>query len=322
VPNTSARREAARGVAPLLTVGLVLALLAASCGDDDTTAAPTTTASPTTTPAATDTTAAPTTGTAPATTPAATGALPTLVLSGQGNDLAAYDAQSGAHRFLIESAKDDPVNGRDVNGQICFFPDDPDRFIAGEDTGQPDAPAGWGAFELSGATFDELTARQIAKLTPTYQAGPQPENYGCGFLPDGRLLTTDIGFQASGPENGQLIVWFPPFEGAVSSYCKVDVEVGTALGIAVVDGAALVASSRGETAGVLRYEGDWPTGPTATGGCGRTDDTGAPLVDEGRIRRATFITPGEGLVAAGLEAQYDKGLARGCTSPRATAGSG
>jgi hypothetical protein len=300
VAPTARRHPSLRRAAHALLPTLLLVPVVA-CSDDEE-ATPTTTTQTTTTPATTtQTTTTPTT-----TTPAEP--LPTLVLNGQGNDLAVYDAETGEGRILIENAADDPENGRDVNGQICFFPDDPNRFIAGEDTGQPEVQAGWGVFELTGDTFDTLGARQVGKLTPTYQEGPQPENYGCGFLADGRLLTTDIGFQADGPENGQLILWFPPFEGDVTSYCKIDVGVGTALGITVVDDdVALVASSRGATAGVQRYEGAWPTGPTAAEGCGRTDATGAPLVDEGRVERTTFVTPGDGVIAAAAVARTPSG---------------
>lgn len=294
-----------RRALPILLLGL--AVVVAACSDDagggsaSTTEAETTT----TTPVASSTTVAETTTTA---APSATG-LPTLVFNGQGNDLAIYDADTGAHRILVTNAADDPTDGRDINGQICFFPEDPDRFIAGEDTGQPDPPAGWGVFRLEGDTFDQLTATQIGKLTPTYQpADDQPENYGCGFLPDGRLLTTDIGNQAGGAETGQLIVWFPPLEGTDVAYCKIDVAVATALGIEITeDDSVLVASSRGSTPGIVRFAGDWPTGPTAAEGCGRTDATGAPLVDEGRITRSVFVPPGNGILSAAAVAGTPEG---------------
>ncbi len=48
---------------------------------------------------------------------------------------------------------------------------------------------------------------------PTYQQTPDaPDNYGCGVLSDGRIVTTDIGNEAGGAANGQLIIWFPPFD--------------------------------------------------------------------------------------------------------------
>jgi hypothetical protein len=213
-----------------------------------------------------------------------------VVFNGQGNDLDAYRAvRPFRHQTVITNHDADP-EGLDINAQICFFPQDRGaavrRFVAGEDTGQPDPPQGWGIFELRGKRVGELRARQIGKLTPTYQGSlDNAENYGCGFLSDGRILTTDIGNQASGEGDGQLIVWFPPFDTGVGGagqvkYCKLDTAIATAGQIAV-DGRdrVYVASARPPTAGVWRYRGPFPRSDTAAGGCGRTDATGAPLAD-------------------------------------------
>ena len=79
--------------------------------------------------------------------------------------------------------------GRDINGEICFVPDGSGRFLAGEDTGQPSPPPGWGLFEADGT--------QVGKLTATYlQSGAEP--FGCEFAPDGALFTSEVGFQGFG----------------------------------------------------------------------------------------------------------------------------
>ncbi len=230
-----------------------------------------------------------------------------IVFSGQGNDLLAYATDgSGDSQVLFTNKEDDPETGRDINAQICFFPDDPSQFIAGEDTNQPDPLQGWGIFEVDGETVGDLAATQVGKLTPTYQgSGDNAENYGCGFLSDGRVLTTDVGNQANGDGDGQLIVWFPPFTGGEYvdgadnagfddvAFCKVDIGIATAGGIYVDgDDNVYLGSARPPTSGVLRYSGDWPTGPDAAGGCGRTDGTGAPLVDDGAVTREVFIPAG------------------------------
>lgn len=257
----------------------------------------------------------------------------TIVLNGQGNNLDAYTASSPfRHQRVITTRSQDP-NGLDINAQICFFPQDAgksvQRFIAGEDTGQPNPPQGWGIFEMRGRTVGTLQAREIAKLTPTYQgSADNAENYGCGFLSDGRVLTTDVGNQASGSGDGQLIVWFPPFDTGVGGvgqvrYCKIDTAIATAGGIAV-DGNdnVYVASARPPTSGVWRYTGPFPTSDTAAGGCGRRDSTGAPLADS--VHKSIFIPtaaplltpnavvqrPGGGFyvssVINGVIAQYDE----------------
>ncbi len=256
----------------------------------------------------------------------------TVVFNGQGNNLDAYTAtRPFRHQQVIESAATDP-DGTDFNAQICFFPQDAGkavrRFIGGEDTGQPDPPQGWGIFELRGTRPGNFRTKQIAKLTPTYQGSlDNAENYGCGFLSDGRIVTSDVGNQASGTGDGQLIVWFPPFNTGVGGegqvrYCKIDVGIATAGGIAVDDeDRVYVTSARPPTAGVWRYPGPFPTSDTAAGGCGAKDATGAPLADS--APREVFIPataplstpnavvqrPGGGFyvssVITGVIAQYD-----------------
>jgi sugar lactone lactonase YvrE len=110
---------------------------------------------------------------------------------------------------------------------------------------------------------------------------------------DGRLLTTDIGNNQSGPSDGQLTLWFMPIDGEVPRYCKLDITIGTA-GAVYVDeqGRIYVASARGQ-AGIYRYSPPFPTSETAEGGCGARDDTGAPLADA--VSRERFIA-GDGNV--------------------------
>jgi hypothetical protein len=219
----------------------------------------------------------------------------TIVLNGEGNNLNAIatEEENGEFRLqrVITNAEDDP-EGLDINAQICFFPDGSDRFVAGEDTRQPDPPPGWGIFQLEGETVGGLEATQIGKLTPTYQpVEGDPENYGCGFLEDGRIVTSDIGNQAGGAGNGQLIVWFPPFDSRDVRHCKLDVGITTAGQIHVdEEDRVYVASARGDTAGVLRYPGPFPTSDDAAGGCGGTDATGAPMATG--VEREQFITAG------------------------------
>lgn len=201
-----------------------------------------------------------------------------IVFGPEGNNLNAYSTGDVVVKQTVITNADEDPNGRDINGEVCFAPDGSRVFVAGEDTGQPNPPAGFGVFELSGSVVGELSAVQIGKLTPTYQGAETsiPDPYGCAFLPDGRLVTSDIGNNATGPATGQVIVWFPPLDVAQPSYCKIDVAVGTA-GEVYVDGESrvYVTSSRIEP-GVYRYT-NLPTSADAAGGCGGEDATGAPL---------------------------------------------
>ncbi|HEY3142531.1 MAG TPA: hypothetical protein VGJ86_15440 [Acidimicrobiales bacterium] len=213
-----------------------------------------------------------------------------IVFSTEGNNLNAYTPDPPFEKqTVIRTVTDDPAGGMDINGQICFFPDDPHRFIAGEDTGQPERTPGWGIFEVDGTAVGDLSAREVGRLVPTYQVDDaNPENYGCGVLTDGRVVTTDIGNQVTGDPTGQLIVWFPPFDSETVSYCKIDVAIPTAGGIVVdEDDQIYVTTARPPDNGVLRYSGPYPTSDEAAGGCGRTDPTGAPLADA--VDKARFI---------------------------------
>ena len=224
-----------------------------------------------------------------------------FVLSPEGNHLWAYDAATG-ERQLMNRAVDGtdpgvmPPNGlrRDINGQICVAPDNR-HVISGEDTvlagggegGSSHDPriAGWGYYEIAGAKLGELTIEQVGKLAPEGGKGPgytgDPDNYGCGFLDNNRLLTTAIGNTLPGePANGQLFLWFAPFTGdfrqatdteaGVSffvgsvDHCQIDDTLATAGGIAVdTNGDVYVTANRpdddGHPGAVWRYRGTWPS---------------------------------------------------------------
>jgi hypothetical protein len=239
----------------------------------------------------------PSDGNAATTTTAAAKPAAPIVFNGQGNDLAAYAAEPPFTKQIVIPHYDEETqpDGLDINAEICFDPERPGRFVAGEDTLQTSTgDPGWGIFELEGTEIGKLSARQVGKLVPTYQeSNDNPENYGCGFLPDGRIVTTDIGNQAVGPGDGQLIVWFGPFESRTVKYCKIDVELATGGGILVTDDAVLLTQARPPTAGVWRYPlADFPTDDTPAGGCDATDGTDAPMTT--KVKPTRFITPGEG----------------------------
>lgn len=217
-----------------------------------------------------------------------------LLYAAEGNrlhriDLASVGTGTLRHEVAIERAGRDPARGRDLNGMICALPDASGRFVAGEDTGQPHPPAGWGVFEPGGAQVGRLVATSTAE---------KPDPYGCGFDPEGRLFTTEIGDPGFGHANGQLILWFPPYDrfpsrpvaGSPSdatspNACKIATDIGTAMGVAVDRaGRVYVASSSGFR--IHRFLPPFPTGPDGAGGCGARDATGAPMASE--VRRETF----------------------------------
>jgi hypothetical protein len=250
-----------------------------------------------------------------------------IVFNGEGNRLSAYQpGPAFPKQVVIPSAADVPGGvGRDLNAQICFTrgPGGEMRFIAGEDTnqGSEHASAGWGFFQLSGGRVGDFGFEEIGKLIPTYQPTvDDAENYGCGFLSDGRLLTTDVGNQAMGSPTGQLIIWFPPFDNGANytetgvfpdtpgRYCKLDIGIGTAQSIAIdAQDTVYVAAARPGSAGIYRYTGPFPTSDTPEGGCDGTDSTGAPMATS--VNKVRFIRPDASLpTPAGVVLKPDGGF--------------
>ncbi len=224
-----------------------------------------------------------------------------LLYVAEGNRLRRIDVDSIAggalvEDVLIERAAADP-DGRDVNGQMCRLPGGTGGFVAGEDTGQPHPPPGWGVFAADG--------EQVGKLTASYLvAGAEP--HGCAFTPDGTLFTSEVGFQGFGTSNGQLIQWFSPYEqfpglpgeypvtdSRSTNFCKLAIDLGTAGSVAVdPQGRVYVSQSAGLR--VDRFSPPFPTGPDAAGGCGAVDPTGAPLATN--VQREQFAAPSDGML--------------------------
>ena len=228
----------------------------------------------------------------------------TVIYSTEGNRLRRYDVDTIDNPPLVEdiliqrasaaeSGGGAPVGSfRDLNGLVCLFPDGSGRFVAGEDTGQPSPPAGWGVFTPGG--------EQIGKLTATYLV-PQAEPFGCAFDSNGILFTTEVGEQGFENPSGQLIMWFPPYaefpgpEGVYpntdepsANFCKIATDIGTA-GSLAIDSQGRVYVASASQLSVFRFSPPFPTSPDLNGGCGSTDALGSPMADV--VNRDTFISP-------------------------------
>lgn len=234
------------------------------------------------------------------TTTTATGPAEPILFSPEGNNLRAYTTtppftaqtvNTANHSF--NGAPSDP-DGWDINGQVCVFEQEGVTYlVAGEDTHQPDPPAGFGVFVLTGSEIGDIHIERVARLVPTYQAtDDDPDTYGCGVLSDGRILVADIGNNAGGDPNGQLTMFYPPYDPDPARsdeslpFCKIDEQLATGQAIAVTpDDKVYLNSPRpsdvpGATAGgIWEYPGPFPTAPDAAGGCGKTDNLGSPMAD-------------------------------------------
>jgi hypothetical protein len=248
----------------------------------------------------------------------------TFIFSGENDFLNVYDAATGAKRNIDKAYDADHKHGIDINGQICFVPDSAPWkkrgqiwFIAGEDTLQNTKRGvirqGWGIFRLTGRTLATFAIHEVGKLIPDSYVtqSDNPENYGCGVLPDGRVITTDVGDELpTAPATGQLIEFFPKarhmtghlrsgrFDFKRVPSCKIDVGIGTAGGALVEGSSVLVASNRPnlarlELGGIYRYDTKrWPSGPSKAKGCGRKDATGSRLANADRVGKKLFIPQG------------------------------
>jgi hypothetical protein len=227
-----------------------------------------------------------------------------FVFGAEGDNLNVYDATMGFKKQTVIRNRGDDPKGLNINAQICFFPQrfTPGNqiwFIAGEDTEQGGGrPQGWGIFRLTGNRIGTFRAKMIGRLSPTFQdtAVSNVENYGCGFTRDGRVLTTDVGDQYPGFDgNGQLTMYYPPYNDFDVDYCKLDVDIATASGMYVdpKTDEIYVASARPDafppevsTGGVYRYS---PPYPKSANNCGQSiDGTGQPVAD---VDKELFIAP-------------------------------
>jgi hypothetical protein len=200
------------------------------------------------------------------------------------------DAYATTVPFASQTVVPSPTanhDGVDVSGQICFDPTDPRRFVAVDRTAAADGQMGWGVFELAGQALGKLSAKEVARLVPSYQpmsdiVGPTP--FGCGFLGDGRLLTTDVGNPTHGTVNGQLIEWFPPFDAERVPACKLAVDLAAPMGLLVDGDRVYVAENRGR--GITQFDpSTFPPSNRPSDGCAALDSTGH-RVASGVVRTA------------------------------------
>lgn len=143
-------------------------------------------------------------------------------------------------------------------GEACADPARPNHVVVGTGGDTP----GWAYLQILGDAVGALTVDVVATMPAS---GIDPSPYGCVFLPDGRLVTSVAGDRdpASGTPSGELILWWPPFEGGEVASCRLLSQIGQAGGIGLeADGGLLVTAAkpdrRGNPGGVFRVTGDLP----------------------------------------------------------------
>jgi len=207
------------------------------------------------------------------------GAVTTTVPQDQGVVFSAVDGNIDAYLSVAPFTKQRVVaagtgpEGTTPHGQICFAPDATKRFVIAETRtprGFP-ATAGWGIYQLTGDNIDTFRVRRVGGWdSPGDMSVDSPTTYGCTFLSDGRLFTTDVGNQRSGPATGRLVEWFSPFDSAAPTPCVIADALATPLSLSSdASGAVYLASARTPTAGVWRFRGTFPAAVT---GCVKATD--------------------------------------------------
>lgn len=164
-----------------------------------------------------------------------------------------------ARQTLVEADDD---RGLRPLGEACADPARPNHVVVGSGGDAPE----WAYLQILGDAVGALTVDVVATMTAS---GGDPSPYGCAFLPDGRLVTSIAGDRdpASGTPSGELILWWPPFDGGDVESCRLLSQIGQAGGIGLdADGGLLVTAAkpdrRGNPGGVFRITGELPASPT------------------------------------------------------------
>lgn len=222
----------------------------------------------------------------------------TIVFAASEGNIDAYLPADPFTRQRVVAAGTGPV-GTTPHGQICFDSNGSRRFVVAETrtptAGSPARPsAGWGLYQLSGNGIGSFEVRRLTGWdSPSAPSTDAPTTYGCAFLSTGQLLTTDVGNRQAGDATGQLVEYFPPFDGGAPASCTLDTAIASPLGLtAGPDDVLYLASSRAPTAGVWRYSGSFPASASAC-----TPATAAAPATPGTTLpppTTTTTTPGRG----------------------------
>src|SRR5262249_54749718 len=186
-----------------------------------------------------------------------------VVLSTQGEYMDGYLVNGKAFppRVIVNDPDPHPpdsrtvppyIGGRHLNGKVCFFPSRERRqrrqYIVADDEYReacldPTPPQarcsvtnrrsrfyvgksldGWAVFGANGRwTRQHVNVQGEPAVDQNNDPQGAKDPQGCAFLPDGRLLATDVGSEIIGVNDGALLVFFPGGpHGGHGSYCFLD----------------------------------------------------------------------------------------------------
>jgi hypothetical protein len=121
---------------------------------------------------------------------------------------------------------------------------------------------GWAVFDPSG----RWTRKHIqVQGEPAVDQNNDPQGakdpQGCAFLPDGRLLATDVGSEITGVNDGALMVFFPNGpNGGYESYCFLDKSLADP-GMLALDDAGNIYVPEPQALRVTKFSPPYPSSP-------------------------------------------------------------
>jgi hypothetical protein len=224
-----------------------------------------------------------------------------VVLSTQGEYMDGYLVNGKAFppRLIVDDPDPHPpdslavppyIGGRHLNGKVCFFPPKVRRhrreYLVADDeyreacldpkppqarcaVTDPKSPFyvgvsldGWAVFGPNGKwTRQHIQVQGQPNVDQNADPQGAKDPQGCAFLPDGRLLATDVGSEIIGVNDGALLVFFPGGpHGGYQSYCFLDKSLADP-GMPVLDDAGNVYVPEPQAFRVTKFSPPFPSSP-------------------------------------------------------------
>jgi hypothetical protein len=247
-----------------------------------------------------------------------------VVLSTQGEYMDGYlvNGQAFPPRVIVDDPDPHPasslavppyIGGRHLNGKVCFFPPKVRRhrrqYVVADDTYReacldpqppqarcgvtdPKSPFyvgvsldGWAVFGPNGKwTRQHIQVQGQPNVDQNADPQGAKDPQGCAFLPDGRLLATDVGSEIIGMNDGALMIFFPSGpHGGYQTYCFLDKSLADP-GMPVLDDAGNVYVPEPQAFRVTKFT---PPFPSSAADCANADQ----LVTT-RPGKSTWLTGG------------------------------
>ena len=222
-----------------------------------------------------------------------------VVLSTQGEYMDGYlvNGQAFPPRVIVDDPDPHPadslttppyIGGRHLNGKVCFFPPTVRRhrrqYLVADDAYReacldPNPPQarcsvtkpkskfyvgvdldGWAVFERNGKyTRQHIQVQGQPNVDQNADPPGAKDPQGCAFLPDGRLIATDVGSEQIGLNDGALMMFFPDGEnGGYQTYCFLDKSLAVP-GMPTLDDAGNIYVPEPQALRVTKFTPPYPT---------------------------------------------------------------